>query len=153
MFNFPITIPFIFSSNKDSLNLKGLCLEYRTGFNESDSFEVSSPLRRIIESESILEWVRKWFIVSSHLSIHERNLGEPRILNKRHSFIRKSSKQKPVNSMKLNQSPLKVSAGIESYGQGFFSRRVFRIYPGSLYSIQHSLIITTEGEIASDVKS
>ena len=136
--------------------MKGFCLEYRAGFNESDSFKVSSPLRRIIESESILEWVRKWFIVSSHLSIHERNLGEPRILNrKRLSSKRLLGKvpKKPVNSMKLNQSPLKVSAGIESYGQSFFSRRVIRIYPGGLHSIQHGLIITTEGEIASNVKS
>ena len=55
--------------------------------------------------------------------------------------------------MKLNQCPLKVSAGIKSNGQSFFSRWVIWIYPGSLHSIQHSLIITTEGEIASNVKS
>ena len=54
--------------------------------------------------------------------------------------------------MKLNQCPLKVSACIESDGQSLFSRRVIRIHPGRLHSIQHGLIITTESKIASDVK-
>ena len=90
VFNFPITITFIFSSNKDSLSLEGFCLEFRVGFNELDSFEEASPFRRIIEPGSIFEWVRKWFIVSSHLSIQEINLGDPLILNR----IRSSSKRK-----------------------------------------------------------
>ena len=36
---------------------------------------------------------------------------------------------KPVNSMKLDQSLLKVSVSIESYSQGLFSRRIIRIDP------------------------
>ena len=74
----------------DSLNLEGFCLECRKGFNELDSFEGSSPFRRIIEPGSILELVRKSFIVSSHLSIHERNLGDPLILRGIHSLIKEN---------------------------------------------------------------
>ena len=46
-------------------------------------------------------------------------------------FIIKENKTKgkPVNSMKLDQSLLKVSVSIESYGQGLFSRRIIRIDP------------------------